>query len=83
MWTTRFGVDAAERAIKTAAQTALAYIGTVVAVEDLAAGWDTALLSVGIATLASLLFSIASSQVGSPTDASLVNDASPDGGVSK
>ena len=65
-------LDAVERAVKTAAQTTVAVLAGAVTFSDLASGWQEALFLVGVATLTSVLMSVASSQVGSPEDASLV-----------
>ena len=81
MWTARFWKDAAERAIKTAAQVAAGYLAAVGAT-DWRAEWDTALIAIGVATLGSVITSVLSSQVGNPADASLVTDK-PAGGVGK
>ena len=72
MWTRDFWMDVAERALATAAEVAVAYFGTVALVEDFQASWDTALLSVGIATALSILKSIAATRFGDRQTASLV-----------
>ena len=71
MWTKRFWLDALERAIKTGAQVLLGVISGLTAIDEL--DWAAVGITVGVAVAASLLTSIISSQVGSPSDASLVN----------
>ena len=73
-------MDAAERAVKTAAQTLLGSIAGLTALDEF--DWAAVGIATGVATLASLLTSIISSRVGSPADASLVTDQ-PAGGVGK
>lgn len=72
MWTKAFWLDTLERAVKTAAQSAVAVLATVATFGDLSSGWDEALFLIGVATATSILTSIASSRVGTPADASLV-----------
>lgn len=75
MWTKKFWMDAAERAIKTAAQTLIGAIGGLTAIDEF--DWAAVGIATGVATLLSLLTSIVSSQVGTPADASLVNQPQP------
>ena len=70
MFTTAFWKDAAERAVKTAAQSA---IGVFVAdTTILSLDWEQAGGIVGTAALVSVLTSIASSKLGTPGTASAV-----------
>lgn len=69
LFTRAFWADAFERAIKTAAQTGLGVWGADILTS---VGAKEALITVGVATGASLLMSIASSTVGDPNSASLV-----------
>jgi hypothetical protein len=72
MFTVEFWARAAERAVKTAAQTAVALIGAN-AVDVLAVDWaQLASVSVG-AAFVSVLTSIAGTGVGDPADPSLVD----------
>ena len=67
----RFALDAAERAGKTAAQTAVALIGTgAVGVIDV--DWQNVASVSAVAAVVSLLTSIASNPVGDPGTASVV-----------
>lgn len=73
MWTTSFWRQAAERAIKTAAQVALAFF--VVGQTDLlSVDWLAVASGVGVAVIASLLTSIASLPFGPPDSPSLIRD---------
>lgn len=70
VFTRKFWADAAERAIKTAAQSG---IGVFVAdVTVLSVDWEVAGAVVGTATLVSLLTSVASANLGQPGTASVV-----------
>lgn len=71
MWTVAFWKDAGERAIKTAAQTAIAGWGVTALTLD-GGHWADLGLLVGGATALSLLTSIVSSRVGSDQNASVV-----------
>lgn len=71
MRTSAFWLDAAERALKTAAQTLLALWGTD-GLDLLSVSWGPALSVAGGAALLSVLTSIASSRVGDPGTASVV-----------
>lgn len=75
MFTYRFWQLAGERAIKTFAQSLVA-IFSAAGVGLLTASWTTALSTAGMATLLSVLTSIASTQVGSPNSPSLLSPAS-------
>lgn len=59
-----FWLAVLERAIKTAAQSALATIGTTALLQDL--DWTIVAGATALATLASVLTSIASAEVGTP-----------------
>ena len=73
MWSLAFWQKAAERAIKTAAQVALAFF--VVGTTDLfSVEWQAVLSGVGVAVIASLLTSIASEPFGPKGSPSLVGD---------
>lgn len=73
MWTATFWRETAERAIKTAAQAAVAFF--VVGQTDLLAmDWKAAASGVGVAAIASVLTSLASSPFGPPDSPSLVRD---------
>lgn len=76
MWSMNFWKDAAERAIKTGAQVLLGAIVGLNAVDEF--DWAAVGITTGVAVAASLLTSIVSSRVGSPADASLVNQPEPD-----
>ena len=71
MWTKAFWLDALERAIKTGAQVLIGSFTGLTAVDEL--DWTAVGITTGVAVVLSLLTSIVSSQVGSPSDASLVN----------
>lgn len=71
MWTIGFWKEAAERAIKTAAQVALAFF--VVGTTDLfSVDWKVVASGVGVAVIASLLTSIGSLPFGPENSPSLV-----------
>jgi hypothetical protein len=70
MLTTQFWKDAAERAVKTAAQAAIGAIGTTALIQSI--DWSIVGGTVGIATVLSVLSSIGSSAVAEPDSASLV-----------
>ena len=61
MWSGRFWVAAGERAIKTAAQTAIATIGTTALIH--AVDWTIVASASGLAALLSVLTSVASDAV--------------------
>lgn len=69
LFTRSFWADATERAIKTCAQTGLGVIGADVVTS---VGAKSAVIAIGVATVSSLLMSIASAGVGDPNSASLV-----------
>ena len=71
MWTAQFWKDALERAIKTAAQTAVGLLTGLAVTTGFE--WDTFLIGLGIATGLSFLTSLLSSLSGSSTSASLVD----------
>ncbi len=76
MFTKQFLLDLLERAIKTFAQSLAACITTVVATETLGLGdvnWAAALSIAGLATLYSVLTSIASTSFNRKDSASLVD----------
>lgn len=78
MWTQTFWLEAGERAIKTAAQVALAFF--VVGTTDLwSVDWKAAASGVGVAVIASLLTSIASEPFGPKGTPSLVKGGEIDG----
>lgn len=66
----KFWVDAAERAVKTAAQTVVVVIGPIAA--SSANTWLTALETAASAALLSVFSSIASTRVGDPLSAAAV-----------
>lgn len=71
MWTVKFWRETAERAIKTAAQAALAFF--VIGQTDLMSlDWLVVLSGAGVAAIASILTSLASSPFGTPGTPSLV-----------
>lgn len=72
MFTLTFWRDAIERAVKTAAQTAVALIGTG-AVGIIEVDWYNVLSVSIVAALVSVLTSVASDPLGEPGTASLVN----------
>lgn len=73
MWTASFWKQAAERAIKTAAQVALAFF--VVGTTDLlSVDWQAVASGVGVAVIASLLTSVASLPFGPENSPSLVGE---------
>ncbi|MDR1821143.1 MAG: holin [Oscillospiraceae bacterium] len=65
----KFAKDLAERAIKTAAQAAIAAIGTTALLQSV--DWRTVASVTALATIMSVLTSIASYKVGEPGTASL------------
>ncbi|MGW0039817.1 holin [Gordonia sp. NPDC003376] len=69
MWTTTFWLDVTERAIKTAAQSA---VGVLTATSVEAIDWAAGGAIVGVATAVSVLTSVASSGRGDSDSASLV-----------
>ena len=72
MWSSYFWIDAAERAIKTAAEVAILFFSAG-QLNVFAVDWKTVVgLALGGAVL-SVLSSLASSKVGFPTSASLVD----------
>lgn len=75
MWTKKFWVASAERAIKTAAQTALALITAdgVFSVVDV--NWEDGAGVVALAVLASVLTSVVSSGVGDDPTSPSATDA--------
>jgi hypothetical protein len=80
LFTATFWLDAAERLVKTIAQSALSLV-TAVNVSDRldnAINMEHAFLVVGLAGAASLLTSIISSGIGEPGTASVLNPAPPD-----
>ena len=68
----QFWKEALERALKTAAQTAVAAIGTTAAIDGI--NWAAVAYTVAIATGLSLLTSIASRQITGEDSPSLVKD---------
>jgi hypothetical protein len=73
MWTVSFWKQAVERAVKTAAQTALAFF--VVGTTDLlSVDWLVVGSGVGVAVIASLLTSLASEPFGPKDSPSLVGE---------
>lgn len=66
----RFIIDTAERAVKTAAQTAIAAIGTTHLIS--AVDWKTVLSTSLLAAILSILTSIASKPVGDTNSASII-----------
>jgi hypothetical protein len=70
MWTATFWKDAAERAIKTAAQTLLGVIAGLQVTTGM--DWETTLIAAGIATGLSVLTSLLSSLSGTSSSASVV-----------
>lgn len=74
MWTSQFWKDAIERAVKTAAQAALASIGAVSWANG-GVTWGSTLVGLGIGVGLSFITSILSSLVGDRTSASLVQAA--------
>src|SRR5690348_1711888 len=79
MFTSQFWKLAAERAVKTFAQT-LASVLVVGGATLLSADWTTALATAGMAAVVSVLTSIGSLKIGTPDSPSLVrNDPAPAG----
>lgn len=73
MWTASFWRASAERAVKTAAQSALAFF--VVGQTDLLSlDWQAVLCGAGVGAIASLLTSLASEPFGTKGTPSLVRD---------
>ena len=72
MFTGKFWRDAAERAIRTAAQSAIAAIGTTAVVQDI--NWEIVGGTTLTATLLSLLMSIAAGTTANPNTASFQED---------
>jgi phage shock protein PspC (stress-responsive transcriptional regulator) len=70
MWSKQFWRDAAERAVKTAAQTLLGVIAGLQVTTGM--DWQTVLVSAGIATGLSVLTSLLSSLSGTSASASAV-----------
>jgi hypothetical protein len=75
MFTSRFWQLTAERAVKTFAQSLVA-IFSAAGVGLLTAPWPTALSTAGMATVLSVLTSMASTRVGEPDSPSLLPTAS-------
>ena len=74
MFTKEFWKDAAERAIKTFAQTLVALLSVAVAAPIWDLNWVEALGVAGTATALSLLTSIAGSGTGNPETGSFIKD---------
>jgi len=74
MWTPEFWKDAAERALKTAAQVALAIVTATAGLGVTDIDWATTASVVGLATLASVLTSIISAGVGPTGTPSVVTE---------
>ena len=72
MWTARFWKDASERALKSAAQAVLLYVGGDQVLNAWTVDWPQAGAIAGGAALLSVLTSIVSSKVGDSSSASLV-----------
>jgi len=70
MWTKTFWLHTAERAAKTAAQTALATIGATATLSQI--NWALVISAAGAATLLSVLTSVASCGVGDRDSPNLV-----------
>ena len=68
----RFWIDTVERAVKTAAQTAIAAIGTSTVLGGI--DWVVVASTIGVATTLSLLTSIASNGITGNNNASLVKN---------
>lgn len=68
--TASFWKRTAERAVKTFAQVAVGLLTVELVIDS--STWVNALVTVGVATLGSVLTSIASARVGDPEDPSLV-----------
>lgn len=77
LFTATFWLDALERAIKTAAQTLLATVGTN-ATDVTSLDWGAIGILVAFATGFSVLTSIVSSGIGEAGTASMLNPAPPD-----
>ena len=80
MWTWTFWKDAAERAISTAAQAAIALLSTLgvtVGLENVP--WAAVASTAVLAGLLAVLKALVASRVGDPTSASLLPDVRPAG----
>jgi len=77
LFTGSFWLDALERAVKTAAQTVLALIGTNVT-DVTSLNWQDIGVATAFSTGLSILTSIVSSGIGEPGTASVMNPAPPD-----
>jgi len=77
LFTGSFWLDALERAVKTAAQTVLALIGTNVT-DVTSLNWQDIGVATAFSTGLSVLTSIVSSGIGEPGTASVMNPAPPD-----
>jgi hypothetical protein len=77
MWTAAFWKDAVERAVKTAAQTAVGLFAALNVAGDV--DWAAWAIGLGVAVVLSFVTSLASSLAGNNTSASLVDG----GGVGK
>ena len=69
----KFWIDTIERAVKTAAQAAIAVIGTSTLLGDI--DWAVILSTIGVAALLSLLTSIASNGITGNHSASLIKES--------
>ncbi len=79
MWTWTFWKDAAERAISTAAQSAIAVLGAdQLGLVDVS--WPAVASVAGMGAVLSVLKAVAASQTGDPTSASLVHPDVPPAG---
>jgi hypothetical protein len=73
MWTTKFWKDAAERVIRTAAQTAAASIGVTAAIQDV--DWAIVAGTTATASVLSLLTALAAGATANTDNASFREDA--------